>query len=418
VGKLFSRVRHLAALVFLALGNQFYCAYAAWWERYDLDALAVIRVPVADMLSKPARLSVHPSDVLSFYRQLPLSCDSKSARCARIHQCLLNEVLFETAYDFQTLECSGQLPDAYYGVNKKTQKPLTSFYTLASNTISLKDLMRSGINLDSIPPPLFARDCSSPTSLTLLLPWCDQLSKITYSAGTRFVRLPEYDDADSYAVRIIDYIGLLNTIRRVPKTYCLTERSRSSGLKRALFVKILKLWVGQAMGVIPYVLGGSSFVHLYDKAIPFWLEEDATHNKIWMRADQVNPQTGFDCSELVWRAARMAGISYYYKNTATLARYLKPLDDHNDLQEGDLMWVPGHVMVISDIANNMFIESAGYIRGYGKVHGISLKQKFKNIATYADLVRAYSSKRGVTLYSYRGEPTSYEEFKIFKLLRD
>lgn len=409
--------RHSGSFLWLALalGVQCFAELAmatSWWQGYDLDTLAVVRVPVADMLSKPAEFYTRGT-VKDFYNKLPLSCESDRAACARVHQCLMNELLFETEY--HSGECLGHLPDAYYGFDDRTQQPYTSYYTLTSNTVSLKVLKENGVNLSAIPSPLCLTESSS-SILTLTMPWYETVSKITYSAGTRFVRLPELDTEDTYGVELVDYDRLETIKRAIPKELCIIDAIRSPSQKRDLFLTILKRWVSDAKGVIPYVLGGSSFIHAYDKTAPFWLDEANPPRKVWMRVDTTYPHTGFDCSELVWRAARMAGIPYFYKNTAMLARFLEPAQTGDTILDGDLIWVPGHVMIISDIAHNELIESYGYLRGYGKVHSISLEKKFKNIATYADLMRAYLHKSGLTFLSKSGEEIAFAEFKIFKLL--
>ncbi len=62
-----------------------------------------------------------------------------------------------------------------------------------------------------------------------------------------------------------------------------------------------------------------------------------------------HPMSGFDCAGIISRAAQMCGIPYYFKNTYTLAHYLKSLSIDTHLQEGDLIWIPGHVMIVSDL---------------------------------------------------------------------
>lgn len=383
-------------------------SHVGWWRGYDLTTLSVIKVPVADMLQKSASRYVRLGKIRTLYQTLPLSCEGKSCACKRIHQCLMGDMLCES--ECGAFECSGVLPDAWYGFDENTGKPMTTFYTWAANTVSLKSLLEHGVSLDALPPPRFIQ---SDHVLALVEPWHDSKRAITYSAGTRFVRLPAHDNADTYAVWSIDFDHFVAYRSHIPKKFCLIDMPRSSAEKRSLFITILERWVNQHGGIIPYVLGGSSFVGLYDQEHPFWLTR-----RVWMRKESKQPHTGFDCSELIWRAASLAGISYFYKNTAMLARFLQPLRPNQSIAQGDLIWVPGHVMVISDITHNKLIEAAGYKAGYGKVQSLRLDQRFKNIATYGDLVRAYYNKQGLSMYSRELKPEFHKEFIIFKLMRE
>ena len=46
------------------------------------------------------------------------------------------------------------------------------------------------------------------------------------------------------------------------------------------------------------------------------------------------------------------------------------------LEEGDLIWYNGHVMIVSDIKKNRLLRHAGYESGWGKVHEIALDKVF------------------------------------------
>ena len=83
---------------------------------------------------------------------------------------------------------------------------------------------------------------------------------------------------------------------------------------------------------------------------------------------------------------------YFFKNTTTLAYYLKPLALGEAAEKGDLIFFPGHVQIISDVEKNLIIESAGYKSGYGKVHEKKVGELFRNKLTINSLIAAYHAK--------------------------
>jgi cell wall-associated NlpC family hydrolase len=403
----------------LCASSLFNCLYSAWWEGYNLETLAVITVPVADMLTKPARLYDSTLSVSRIYAQIPLACEPNGYPCVRVHQALFNEILFNSS--IQKTERVGSIPNAHYGINTKSGKPHALFYTPVQNTCSLAALKHKKIDLGLIPAPrALARSPHNRDSsvIVLLMPWLDFVTGLTYSAGTRFVRASSYDTPSAYAVALIDYRYYTSTISFIPKVLCMPERERNAQAQRALFIQIVKNWASLAQGVIPYVLGGSSFIDIYGKDAPFSLDSYAPGKKIWVRpGSSTEPKTGLDCSELIWRAAHIAGIDYRAKNTATLVQSLKPLSSHDTLQEGDILWVPGHVMIVSDLANNEFIEAAGYLRGYGRVHRIALKDRLEGVSTYDELIRRYHERKTLIELNARGSFFKrHDRFMLLKLL--
>ncbi len=76
-----------------------------------------------------------------------------------------------------------------------------------------------------------------------------------------------------------------------------------------------------------------------------------------------NQNSGYDCSEFVMRMAKIAGVDFPWKTTTAIERSRRALDSQDLLEEGDLIWVQGHVMVVSNIERNEIIESRGYGSG-------------------------------------------------------
>ena len=119
---------------------------------------------------------------------------------------------------------------------------------------------------------------------------------------------------------------------------------------------------------------------------------------------------------MIARAAQMCEIPYFCKNTTTIERCLTPLSKDNKPIPGDIIWIPGHVMVIADLANNTLIEARGYKHGYGKVHEIPLNEEFKGINTYHDLINAYHNNKAIIRLDRNGnEQETIINLKLLQL---
>lgn len=103
------------------------------------------------------------------------------------------------------------------------------------------------------------------------------------------------------------------------------------------------------------------------------------------------------------RFAQIAGINFPWKTSASIERSLKAMTDTDTLANGDIIWVPGHVMLISDIENNELIEARGYGVGYGCVHRITLNQCFDGIENYEQLLDRYFAKEIIRFRNKQGE---------------
>ena len=154
-------------------------------------------------------------------------------------------------------------------------------------------------------------------------------------------------------------------------------------------------------GTIAYVWGGCSLTEPYsgdqfeEINVPSSLDNKQAIGYQYI-GSTAQPKTGFDCSGLILRAAQIAGMPYYYKNSTTIATHLKPIDHFSDIKDGDLIWIPWHIMAIGDLKRNIIIEARHYNDGYGKLHAIKLNKLFKDINTFADLFNAIAQKK--TLY--------------------
>ena len=98
---------------------------------------------------------------------------------------------------------------------------------------------------------------------------------------------------------------------------------------------------------------------------------------------------GIDCSHIIARAAHIAQIPIFARNTTTFVKTCAPISRDYTLKNGDLIIWKGHCCIIADIDNNLAIEARGYASGYGKIQKIPLRSLFKNVRTYRELLKKY-----------------------------
>ncbi len=389
----------------------------SWWESYDLEKTAIVTAPVADLFVQSAQYYTSFKPATALYKHQALSCEpTVSLACMRAHQVIFNEMLVDANSDGK--EVVGRIPNAVYdAVNRgiAVQVPVATFYSDARSVVFLSELVQRGVPLDYIPAPVWQHDNEQKT-ITLMLPWTDELASIHFSAGTRFVRILQNDTFTHYAVVYVDYKNMKPIMSFVPKALCVPSWKN----KRLLFVHILRSLLAKArLGVIPYVWGGRSFVTPFpDK--PYSLVSRTVLDKnvtYYQRMPAFQRPMGFDCSGLVWRIAQMVGLPYNFSNTGMIDRQGQPLQPHEHVQLGDLIWLRGHVMIADDPVHNTLAEAAGYGAGFGKVHSIDLAKRMYGISTYADLEDAYRKQNCLMLLKADGSnATSCKPFKIVKLI--
>lgn len=209
----------------------------------------------------------------------------------------------------------------------------------------------------------------------------------TISAGTPCIVKKE--TKNFYTCTLTDTNGILKQCK-FPKTACCKPYSNKTHQREA-FVALVRYWAHQAPYKIPYVLGGCSVIDIVTpNAFAKTIGSYKNKRIMVIERPEVTPiYTGLDCAHLVTLAAQIAGIPLAAANTHALRQSLTPLRPDEHLQEGDLALWKGHVVVISDIKNNLLVEARGYDHGYGIVHEIPLHEQFKGIKTISDLEKAY-----------------------------
>jgi cell wall-associated NlpC family hydrolase len=385
-------------------------------QAISMPCKAVCVVPVADLVGKP--YFTQQPHASKDHQPLPLAQKSWSEP-ARIHQLLFNEiVLIKEIYDHYALI---ELPQLFYETTTD-QTPQTTYWTSLTNLQPFNALIQKGISLNGFPQPLTRNKNNFSTALratiSLTKPFFDTTTHTVYSAGTRFVldqtpkKQPVGGQQKSITVKLFDRKKQIMVTTTIPKAFCLGYEEKSNEQRIKDFVTVMNVWAHEQSGFIPYVWGGCSIVdfcitdHFSEKKGIFYRPELSSHKTL----------SGLDCTGLVARAAQLAGIPYFYKNSYTVAKYLKPIMKNESLVSGDLIWIPGHVMVVNSLKNASLIEARHYSHGYGKIHEIQLSQQFQDISTYQDLLTAFFEKKPLKrLDKQKNIVQVIPEFKILKL---
>ncbi len=358
-------------------------------ESLRSSLFAVIKEPVIEMST-----SFPPP-----YNQ-PASPDLK--KCSRAHQGLFNEIveIIEVQDDFCKIAC----PKLAYGIDGLTRQILNTFWINNKDVIMLNDLDSSITSM--IPHPLYARE---PT-IVLIYPWQQ------FSVGTRFKHLPVYDIDDSYAIAYLDFENNQIKYNVVPRSDGLPEINLTLSAARHLFVTLInnlvdRVALSEPGHVIPYVWGGSSFLFGYSHD-DFFNDDGA-----WQRNGSNGLYAGYDCSEFVMRMAQIAGICFPWKTTSAMEKSLHAFSDEDVIEEGDLIWIPGHVMIISNCTKNEIIQSRSYSSGYGCVYRCAVSECLADINSLSELHEWYKQKKKIRLKNKRGMPAEKENpFKLLKLI--
>ncbi len=369
----------------------------------------VILKPCIDLVGQPLKASG-----LS-YNNLPHAGGRKRPfdACPRMHQLLYNEIVEIIKQDQDELHI--RVPNIFY-ITAQHKTPQSSFWTHKDNIVLL-DTLDDKVKAH-IPVPI---DYKKPNqnlahTITLAHPWQSKACACTFSVGTRFICKPIKKGAQ----KVVAYAAHPHTQQLVtmaiPIAHCIIHNENNPDQIHSRYTKLLKEWA-QTPGTIAYVWGGSSLVlsnhtdHYKETAVTVREKQSSIYEYI-NTAEQY--KTGFDCSGLIMRAAQTAGLPYYFRNTTTLATYLKPVAQAQDLKEGDLIWIPWHVMAIGDLKENTIIEARHYNHGYGKLHEIQINKVFKDIDTFTDLFNAIAQDKPLHRLNRQGE--SIEIIRQAKIL--
>jgi cell wall-associated NlpC family hydrolase len=385
---------------------------------------AVISVPIADLIGQQIVSLIPDVPAQQSYESIPVCTGEikSSIACPRLHQLLYNDIveIIKIVGD----EACIRTTHGYYLI-PSSQQPQSTYWTCKKNLTLFNDLIEHNISTTHIPP---AADFSNPSTLacidivTLTEPHHDSTLRITFSAGTRFMKTPapRKKRPTKLEVFAIDYEKMkLHKIKVPLAKIAMINCTKTQEDHITDFVTVLKKWAHPKNGHIPYVWGGTSFI----KPIATHFKEitKTGHNGDYSfyeyEKDTQSPKNGFDCSGVILRATQICGIPYFCKNTTTIAQCLQPLQQENSLQAGDLILIKGHVMIVSDVKNNLLIEARSYGHGYGKLHEIPLNQVFDNIETYKDLCDVYYEKKAIKRKDKNGKiRDTFSNLQLFSMM--
>lgn len=379
---------------------------------------AFIIVPVADMVLYPVDEKLHATDM---YNALPCMGKQGFMGCGRVHQGLFNETVDILQYSGDEVQIA--LRNTFYGYHAITNKPLDVVWTLRSNIMTYEDLHSRNIDINGIPCPIDYNNKNSLYSediVTLILPWYDPVTTTSYSIGTRFVRSKELDIDSAYSVNIIDVLNNKTATSLIPHTHAIVSLHLKSDAARNCVVNLIRTWIEYAKiedRFIAYIWGGGSFINSYQEH-DVLVGENCYKDKnviCWNRSGP-RPYTGFDCSTLILRACQIAGIPYFYKNSTLAVQYIRPLCECEVIEEGDIIWLKGHLMIVGDCQTHEIIEAVGYHKGYGYLHSLPVSKIFGGISTLEDLKNAFIHSDPIALLDRSGlHFETYDKFAILKL---
>ncbi len=352
-------------------------------------------VPVADLAGAPL---TDPD----LYQSLPMNGDGEIVK--RIGQLLFNETA--SIIKESDEEVCIQVPHHFYCTNSD-KTPQNTFWTLKKNLLLLKEVP----DITGIPTPISYKKnlFDNKNSITLKKPFFDKLNKRLYSAGTRFKLIAKNDTRDSYNVFSLSKNLLINSIE-IPCNKCLKPNNYSPNQKIKLFVKRLRKL---AQKQIPYVLGGVSYVESYPSH--FYEKKTDSIRFFIAKKNPSLPYSGFDCASLIYRVAQMVGLPFYMRNSSAMYNYLRPLNQGERVENGDIIFIPGHIIALVDIENNRIVEARTQSHGYGFVHEIDLSLLFKEIDDIQDLIKFHFSKEKASRLDRNGTVIGHKPITILKL---
>lgn len=362
---------------------------------------AVINVPIADLIGQ-SMTTIRPNEPVEDAYNTIAFCGVQthySPYCTRLHQLLYNDIV-EIVKSTDDEVCI-RINHAYYLI-PSSSTPQTQYWTLKKNITPLDDLTAQDIPINHIPEPINFSDTSNlalnhADVITLAEPHHDSKLRITFSAGTRFVRVPspQKKRASTISVFAIDYKTLKEHQIKIPIHKCIVANNTKTQSDRITdYVNLLKKWAHTKQGCIPYTWGGTSFTHTTQGNFKEVTRKtnNGDYSFYEYEKDTRTPKSGFDCSGVIARATQICGIPYFCKNTVTIPHCLSLLKPDQTLSPGDLILIRGHVMIVSDITKNLLIEARSYAHGYGKLHEIPINHVFEGIENYKDLTDALFNK--------------------------
>lgn len=341
---------------------------------------AVVISPVADLFMHPmSEMSKNYENGLT-YEEIPIS--GTPTTCPRLYQLLANEKV--TVIKELGDEVKVQIPNIVCVLQNGSR--LSSYWMRKKDLMPLSSIPHAN---EVIPEPISLEN-PAPPCITLAQPWIEPLTNTHFSAGTRFMSPGR--EVKKYIIAVFDpkqkrYVKALCPVKK-----CMAQPAVEN--QRKQMIALLRSWISKRQ-TIPYAFGGCSvrtFVsessHAREKQMLLANGESEQYYE-WPGHKDEYPKTGLDCSNLILLATHMCGIPYVCKNSLAALTLLRPVTPQDPLEEGDIIWIDKHLMVVADLECNTLIEARSYESGYGRVHEIPLHEEFKGIKTYEQLMDCY-----------------------------
>lgn len=350
-------------------------------------------VPVADLLKKSAAQTFKNfSNIEQAYKSLLMG----DTNCKREYQILYNELV--EIIQIQGNEVQIRVPHIIY-YDEELNVYTNVYWTLLSNLVCIDQLKLKSFNLKKIPEEIsFSQKLKPDYSVVVLNQPFFYSDDLSFSVGTRFKAKKKTLNLEYISCYAIDK-NSNEIILQIPRNKLNFYKDESVDKRISNFVSLLRSWANLDAGFIPYLYSGSSYIYAYKKDEILKRESDNTFYKDELK---VYPYVGFDCSCIISRGAQICNLPYFYKDSITLQRNLVSFNDFNKLKDGDIIWFPGHVVIVSDIKNNLVLEARGYASGFGRVHECHISKMFENINNYEDLFFAKNNNQELRLLAKDG----------------
>ncbi|NGX31350.1 MAG: hypothetical protein K940chlam8_00717 [Chlamydiae bacterium] len=371
--------------------------------------LAIVIVPFSDVLGT-SPIAQSQKYVTQRYQNLPCST-SQQSKWDRAHQVLFQQIVIvkkENAHEvfieiphLLIQKAPHQKPFNLQGWMKKTD--LLFLDELSQNALAfLPDIDH-----------MLTQDTKRPT-LCLRQPYTLKETKLTLSAATHLIIAKEFKT--NYLCYVIDSTKKGFSVAIIPKSIALISPKNDRKKQLEIFHQLIKLWAHPKDGFIPYVLGGSSITTFQKSGFnkkTLKTKEKVTH--VYDRTFKTPVKSGLDCSTLIYLAARCARLPYFAKNTTTAFYQLNRVNQATPVKKGDVIFIPGHVMVISSVEPLRIIQSRGYSSGVGHVTENLAQDFLYNIKTVNDLKNAFLKNKPLVYKNSKGKAgKSYKRWQLLQ----
>lgn len=368
-------------------------------------------VPVADLVAEPFDFSVK-EHIQNAYESLTISPEQGKKSCLRVHQGIFNESVTILAYKKDQVQII---------LNNCVSKAMMGIYHEPVKVWTLRDWIIEENEVDALNvpklvfPPAYSDTTRSDSSIiSLTVPWYDEVTQQSYSAGTRFCLASIQTRHDYYDIALYDHRHKKSVETSIAKSYAIPGGFFTFEERRKMFVNLLFSWCSEEK-LIPFVWGGSSVINFLGNNVELKKSQGGIVAMAWDCQDAARPFSGLDASGLVLRAAQICGIAYYCCNSRSITTMLSMVP-FSEIEEGDILWAPGYCGVVASLAENNIIEAQGYARGYGAVHCIALNKRFADIETWKDFIFSCENRIPLKSLNSQGQCVAHiPQFKIYRL---